>query len=112
MSTITTGAVHHLVLTVSDVARSQTFYIDLLGFEHLTDFGPRVLLSNGSLILALTPPPDPAQAVEGDRSTRTASVWITSVSAWAVRLIWKPPSNFWISTMSPTARLPIWPPSR
>ncbi len=67
MSTIPTGAVHHMTLTVSDVARSQAFYTGLLGFEHLTDFGPRALLSNGSLILALAPPPDPAQAVEGDR---------------------------------------------
>ena len=67
MSTISTGSVHHMTLTVSDVARSQAFYTDLLGFEHLTDFGPRALLSNGSLVLALTPPPDPAQAIESDR---------------------------------------------
>lgn len=67
MSTISTGAVHHIALTVNDVGRSQAFYTDLLGFEHLADFGPRALLSNGSLVLALTPPPDPAQAVAGDR---------------------------------------------
>ena len=67
MSTITTGTVHHMALTVSDVARSQAFYTGLLGFEHLTDFGPRALLSNGSLVLALTPPPDPAQAIADDR---------------------------------------------
>ena len=67
MSTISTGAVHHMALTVSDVARSQAFYTDLLGFEHLADFGPRALLSNGSLVLALTPPPDPVQAIAGDR---------------------------------------------
>ena len=67
MTTINTGTVHHITLTVSDVARSQAFYTDLLGFEHLTDFGPRALLSNGSLILALTPPPDPAQAIADDR---------------------------------------------
>ena len=59
--------VHHMALTVSDVVRSQAFYTGLLGFEHLTDFGPRALLSNGSLVLALTPPPDPAQAIAGDR---------------------------------------------
>ena len=67
MSTISTGAVHHMALTVNDVGRSQAFYTELLGFEHLTDFGPRALLSNGSLILALTPAPDPAQAIAGDR---------------------------------------------
>jgi catechol 2,3-dioxygenase-like lactoylglutathione lyase family enzyme len=65
--TIKTGAVHHLALTVSDVRRSQAFYTDLLGFQHLTDFGPRALLHNGSVILALTPAPDPNQAIAGDR---------------------------------------------
>lgn len=67
MTTITTGPVHHIALTVSDVARAETFYTTLLGFERIAEFGPRALLSNGSMILALTPPPDPAQAIEGDR---------------------------------------------
>jgi len=67
MTTITTGPVHHIALTVSDVARAETFYTTLLGFERIAEFGPRALLSNGSMILALTPPPDPAQAIESDR---------------------------------------------
>ena len=68
MSTpITTGAVHHLALTVSDVARSRAFYTELLGFQLLMEFGPRALLSNGSMVLALTPPADPAQAIQDDR---------------------------------------------
>ena len=66
-TTITTGPVHHIALTVSDVPRAENFYTTLLGFERIAEFGPRVLLSNGSLVLALTPPPDPAQAIEGDR---------------------------------------------
>ena len=66
MSTIATGTVHHMALTFSDVARSQAFYTGLLGFEHLTDFGPRTLLSNGSLLLALTTP-DPVQTIADDR---------------------------------------------
>jgi catechol 2,3-dioxygenase-like lactoylglutathione lyase family enzyme len=65
-SPITTGAVHHLALTVSDVARSRAFYTDLLGFQMIMEFGPRALLSNGSMVLALTPPADPAQAIQGD----------------------------------------------
>jgi len=67
MTSINTNAVHHIALTVSDVARSQAFYTTLLGFELAAEFGPRVLLSNGSMILALTPPPDPDQAIANDR---------------------------------------------
>jgi glyoxylase I family protein len=66
-NTITTGGVHHVALTVSDVARSAQFYTDLLGFQKLMDFGPRILVGNGSVIIGLTPPPDPSQAIQGDR---------------------------------------------
>ena len=64
---VKTGGVHHVALTVSEVRRSQRFYTELLGFNHLTDFGPRVLLHNGSVLLGLTPAPDPSQAIAGDR---------------------------------------------
>jgi len=64
---IRTGAVHHVALTVSDVRRSQQFYSDVLGFNFLTDFGPKALLHNGSVLLALNPPPDPAQALPADQ---------------------------------------------
>ena len=67
MSPISTAGVHHLALTVSDVARSEQFYTTMLGFQKLMDFGPRVLLSNGSMVLALTPPPNPEQAIRNDR---------------------------------------------
>jgi glyoxylase I family protein len=61
-----TGAVHHLALTVTDVNRARTFYTELLGFQQVAELGPRVLLSNGSVILALGPAPDPQQAVGDD----------------------------------------------
>jgi catechol 2,3-dioxygenase-like lactoylglutathione lyase family enzyme len=66
-NTIQTGAVHHIALTVSDTRRSQQFYTELLGFNFVTDFGPKALLHNGSVLLALNPPPDSAQALPADR---------------------------------------------
>jgi glyoxylase I family protein len=66
-TTITTGSVHHVALTVSDVARSAQFYTELLGFQKLMDLGPRILLGNGNVMIGLTPPPDPSQAIQGDR---------------------------------------------
>ncbi len=55
---ITTKGVHHVTLAVTDVERSHAFYSDVLGFRKLTDLGPRVLLHNGSFLLALTPSTD------------------------------------------------------
>ena len=37
-------AVHHLTLTVSDVARSREFYSGLFGFDLAGEFGERVVL--------------------------------------------------------------------
>jgi len=64
---IQTGAVHHVTLTVSQVHRSVDFYTSLLGFQAVMDLGPRVLLHNGSMVLAISPPPDAAQAPGNDR---------------------------------------------
>jgi glyoxylase I family protein len=64
---IVTSHAHHITLTVCDVNRSRQFYTDLFNFQFVTDFGPRAILSNGSLLLVLTPPPDPDQAVPDDR---------------------------------------------
>ena len=66
-NTIVTSHVHHVALTVTDVRQAQAFYTDVLGFQHATDFDTRVLLSNGSVLLVLTPAPDPTQAIPGDR---------------------------------------------
>lgn len=63
---ISTGGVHHFALTVSDTAKSREFYTTYLGFSHLMDLGPKVIMSNGTIILAINPPPDPAQALVND----------------------------------------------
>lgn len=64
---IETGGVHHLTLTVSDVRRSADFYTGNLGFQTVVEFDSKIALSNSSLLLVLAPPPDPAQAINGDR---------------------------------------------
>ena len=64
---IVTRYAHHVTLTVRDVKRSKQFYTDLFNFQFVTDFGPRVILSNGNLLLVLAPPPDPDQALPDDR---------------------------------------------
>ena len=67
-TTIQTEAIHHLTLTVTDLARAVEFYTGLLGFQRALDLSPsRVLLANGKSILALTEAPDPAQAMRDDR---------------------------------------------
>lgn len=65
-TTITTGSVHHLTLMVTDVQRSVEFYTTFLGFQLVMEIGPRRLLSNGSVIVALGLP-DPDQALPNDR---------------------------------------------
>jgi glyoxylase I family protein len=66
-TSIATGPVHHLALTVTNVRRSVDFYSGLLGFKPIMELGPRVLLFNGSMVLAVTPPPDASQAPADDR---------------------------------------------
>jgi len=65
--TVPTGGVHHLRLTVTDVARAQAFYTDVLGFQLVVDLPPGVILSNGTLMLGLGPAPDPHRAIHMDR---------------------------------------------
>lgn len=66
-TSISTGPVHHLALTVTNVRRSVDFYCGLLGFKPIMELGPRVLLYNGSMVLAITPPPDASLALTDDR---------------------------------------------
>ena len=67
-TTIQTEAIHHLTLTVTDLARAVEFYTAMLGFQKAMDLSPtRVLLANGKTILALTEAPDPTRAILNDR---------------------------------------------
>ena len=66
MSSVSTGGIHHLVLTVSDIKRSTEFYTSHLGFQVAVEFDPRIILTNGDLLLVLTPPPVPAKAIPAD----------------------------------------------
>lgn len=66
-ATVSTGSVHHLALTVTNVRRSVDFYTGILGFKPIVELGPRILLFNGSMVLAITPPSDASQAPSGDR---------------------------------------------
>ena len=64
---IKTGAVHHATLTVTDVQRTSQFYTSALGFQVAAEFGPRVLLSNGSVVVALAPAPDGGDRFDENR---------------------------------------------
>ncbi len=67
-NSIQTGGVNHLALTVTDLKRAREFYTGLLGFQTIMELGPtRVMLGNGSAIVALSLPPDPKRALRGDR---------------------------------------------
>lgn len=67
MSDLSTGGVHHLRLTVTDVERARQFYTDVLGFQVFAEIPPGVLLTNGTILLGLGPPPHPEQAIATDR---------------------------------------------
>jgi glyoxylase I family protein len=66
MLNVTTGAVHHVTLTVTDVKRSCDFYTSLLGFQAAMELGPKMILSNGKVLLVLAPPPDESQKIIDD----------------------------------------------
>lgn len=64
---LTTSAVDHLKLTVTDVARSRDFYTSLLGFDVVAEFGPSTLIHNGSVLIGLAPAPNANLVNTADR---------------------------------------------
>ena len=68
MSTeITTTGVHHIRLIVTDPMRSRDFYTSLLNFEVAAELPPGFVLTNGNMLLGVTPAWDDSQAIPDDR---------------------------------------------
>jgi catechol 2,3-dioxygenase-like lactoylglutathione lyase family enzyme len=63
------SGVHHLALTVTNVPRARDFYSKILGFQVLMELGPKVIMANGSTILAINLAYDATQAPPNDRFT-------------------------------------------
>jgi len=67
MSTeITTTGVHHIRLIVTDPVRSRDFYTSLLNFKVAVELPPGFVLTNGNILLGITPPWDTSQAIPSD----------------------------------------------
>jgi catechol 2,3-dioxygenase-like lactoylglutathione lyase family enzyme len=64
-----TQGLHHLGLTVPDLAATRDFFVDTLGFRQVGEVPdyPAVFLSDGATLLTLWRAADPARAVSFDR---------------------------------------------
>lgn len=68
MSTeITTTGVHHIRLIVTDPIRSRDFYTRFLNFTVAAELPPGFVLTNGNILLGITPAWDADQAPPNDR---------------------------------------------
>lgn len=68
MSTkITISSVHHIRLIVTDPIRSRDFYTSLLNFTVAAELPPGFVLTDGNMLLGITPPWDASQAPSNDR---------------------------------------------
>jgi len=68
-SAAATRGVHHVGLTVPDLAAARAFFLDTLGFEQVgerPDY-PAVFVSDGAVMITLWQAADPARAVPFDR---------------------------------------------
>src|SRR5260370_36956645 len=67
MSTeITPAGVHHSRLIVAAPVASRDFYTSLLNFQVAAELPPGFVLTNGNLLLGITPPWDASQAIPND----------------------------------------------
>ncbi|HEX6554393.1 MAG TPA: VOC family protein [Ktedonobacteraceae bacterium] len=68
MSTkITISGIHHIRLIVTDPIRSRDFYTSLLNFTVAAELPPGFVLTDGNILLGITPPWDASQALPNDR---------------------------------------------
>lgn len=63
---ISTTGVHHIRLIVTDPVRSRDFYTSLLNFTVAAELPPGFVLTNGNILLGVTPPWDESQAIAND----------------------------------------------
>ena len=70
MTIKTTQGAHHIGLTVPDLANSESFFVDTLGFDKLGEVPdyPAVFLSDGATMITLWQAKDPASAQPFDRT--------------------------------------------
>ena len=68
-ATAVTQGAHHIGLTVSDLAETRAFFVDMLGFGQIGEVPdyPAVFLSDGKIMLTLWQASDPERAVPFDR---------------------------------------------
>ncbi len=63
---IITNGVHHIRLIVTDPVRSRDFYTSLLNFQVAAELPPGFVLTNGNMLLGITPPWDESKALAND----------------------------------------------
>ena len=68
-TTAATQGAHHIGLTVPDLAKARTFFIETLGFDQVGERPeyPAVFVSDGTIMLTLWQAQDPSSAVAFDR---------------------------------------------
>src|SRR5258708_4004046 len=64
---ITTTAIHHIRLIVTNAVRSRDFYTSLLNFTVAAELPPGFVLTDGKILLGITPAWDASLAPPNDR---------------------------------------------
>ncbi len=64
---ITTTGAHHIRLIVTDPVRSRDFYTSLLNFKVAVELPPGFVLTNGNMLLGVTPAWEKDKAIANDR---------------------------------------------